>query len=90
MARHHLTWPGLAALLAASCLNQKITVRHEVPFFFFSLLGLHLWHMEDPRLGVELELQLPAYATATAMPDWIRAASETYTAAHGNTGYLTH
>ena len=25
--------------------------------------------MEVPRLGVELELQLPAYATATAMPD---------------------
>ena len=26
--------------------------------FFF--LQLHLWHMEAPRLGVELELQLPA------------------------------
>ena len=26
-------------------------------------------HMEVPRLGVESELQLPAYATATAMPD---------------------
>ena len=25
--------------------------------------------MEFPRLGVELELQLPAYATATATPD---------------------
>ena len=25
--------------------------------------------MEVPRLGVELELQLPAYATATAMTD---------------------
>ena len=25
--------------------------------------------METPRLGVESELQLPAYATATAMPD---------------------
>ena len=24
---------------------------------FFSFLGLHLWHMEVPRLGVELELQ---------------------------------
>ena len=28
-------------------------------------LGLHPWHRELPRLGVELELQLPAYATAT-------------------------
>ena len=25
-------------------------------------------HMEVPRLGVESELQLPAYATATATP----------------------
>ena len=25
--------------------------------------------MKAPRLGVELELQLPAYTTATAMPD---------------------
>ena len=30
-------------------------------FFFF--LGLHLQHMEASRLGVELELQLPAYTT---------------------------
>ena len=26
-------------------------------------------HMEFPKLGVKLELQLPAYATATALPD---------------------
>ena len=37
--------------------------------FFFVFLGLHLQHMEVPRLGVELELQPPAYATATAIPD---------------------
>ena len=42
--------------------------------------------MEVPRLGVESELQLLAYttATATAMPD------PSYTAAHGNAGSLTH
>ena len=33
------------------------------------ILGLHLWHMEVPRLGVELELQLLAYTTATAILD---------------------
>ena len=38
-------------------------------FFFFCFLGPQLQHMEVPRLGVELELQLPAYTTATAMPD---------------------
>ena len=37
--------------------------------FVFSFLGLHWQHIEDPRLGVFSELQLLAYATATAMPD---------------------
>jgi len=45
-----------------------------VSFFSFSFLLFFLiyifratpWHMEVPRLGVELELQLPAYTTATA------------------------
>ena len=32
-------------------------------FFFF--LGMHPQHMEVPRPGVELELQLPASTTAT-------------------------
>ena len=35
---------------------------------FFIFLGLHLQHMEVPRLGVESELQLLSY-TVTAMPD---------------------
>ena len=38
-------------------------------FFFLSFLGPHLWHVDVPRLGVCLELQLPAYAIATATPD---------------------
>ena len=32
-------------------------------------LGPHPWHMEVPRLGVESELQLPAYTTASATSD---------------------
>ena len=35
----------------------------------FCFLGPHLWHMEAPRLGVESELQLPAYTTAIATRD---------------------
>ena len=35
----------------------------------FVFLGPHQWHMEVPRLGIELELQLPAYATAIATGD---------------------
>ena len=38
-------------------------------FFFFFFLGPHLQHMEVPNLGVESELQLPAYTTAIAMWD---------------------
>ena len=38
-------------------------------FFFFLFLGPHPWHLEVPRLGVILELQLPAYTTATATRD---------------------
>ena len=33
------------------------------------LLRQHPWHMEVPRLGVELDPQLSAYTTATVMPD---------------------
>ena len=38
-------------------------------FFFFGLFRAAPWHMEVPKLGVESELHLPAYATATATPD---------------------
>ena len=34
-------------------------------FLSFCLLGPYVWHMEVPRLGVQLELELPACATAT-------------------------
>ena len=34
--------------------------------FFFVFLGPHPRHMDVPRLGVESELQLPAYTTAIA------------------------
>ena len=39
-------------------------------FIFFFLLP-YLWHMEVPRLGFQLELQLPAYTTATPDPSCI-------------------
>ena len=44
----------------------------ELLCLFIVFLGPHLQHMEDPRLGVESELQLPTYATATAMQDLSR------------------
>ena len=38
-------------------------------FFFFFFLDPPLRHMETPTLGVESELQLPTYTTATATLD---------------------
>ena len=49
----------------------------------------HLQHMEVPWLGVQLELQLPAYTTATATqgPSCI---CDLHHTAHDNAGSLTH
>ena len=54
----------LSALHVLSQLLLKTSLWGNIFFFFF--LGLHLRHMEVPRLGVESELQLKACTTATA------------------------
>ena len=63
-------------------------------FVLFLILGPHPGHMEVSRLGVELELQLPASTTATATWDPNRICdlheSVNYTAALGHAGSLTH
>ena len=46
-----------------------MTLPSQIFFFVFAFLGPHLRHMEVPRLGVESELQLSAYTTATALQD---------------------
>ena len=49
---------------------QTFTYTHiHTKGFFFLLLRLHPQHMEVPRLGIESELQLPAYITAMATSD---------------------
>ena len=60
--------PGRAHVLQGLCL----------------LLGPHPQHMEAPRLGVKLEVQLEA--TPQPQPRQIRAASASYLTACGNTG----
>jgi len=61
-------FPGLVHRLV--CFEKTFHFGHfSLLFFFFLLLGLHLQHMEVPRLGVESELQLLAYTTATAMSE---------------------
>ena len=59
-------------------------MRWSWDFFFFLLFRA----MEVPRLGIELELQLLAYTTATARPD--PSCIWTHTTTHGNAGSPTH
>ena len=56
--------------------------------FFFFFLGLHLWHMEVPRLGAEWELQL--LASPQPQQRQIQATYAAYATVHGNAGFLTH
>ena len=57
-------------------------------FVLFVFLGPHLRHMEVPRLGVWLELLLPAYATASATPNPSCVCD--LTTAHGKARSLTY
>ena len=53
-------------------MGQNYYHLHFILFIYFCLfvfLGPHPWCMEVPSLGVKLEPQLLAYATATATPD---------------------
>ena len=59
-------------------LSRFICVNYYQVRFFFSF-----GHMEVPMLGVESELQLPAYATATASPSLVCDL-------HGKARSLTH
>ena len=58
----------------------SLSLFNIITFFFFCILGPHLWHMEVPRLGVKSEPQQGR----------IRAMSETYTTARGNARPFTH
>ena len=55
--------------LSVACIKDPDRYKFFFIFTFFVFLGPHQWHMEVSRLGVELELQLPAYTTATATQD---------------------
>ena len=63
---------GSGIVTAVACIWSHAGTPRSVAFFFFFqffFLGPHPWHMDSPRLGVLLELQLPACTTATATPD---------------------
>ena len=63
----------------------KLPDRDFILFFF---LGLHLWHIEVSRLGVELELQLQPIPQP--QQHQILVTSVTYAAAFGNSRTLTY
>ena len=44
-------------------LRRHVSLEHLF-IYLFIFLGLHLQHMEVPRLGVKSELKLPAYTKA--------------------------
>ena len=59
----------LCLLVDASFFSLSLSLSF---FLFFVFSGPHLWHMEVPRLGVKLELQLLALTTAAATLDLSR------------------
>ena len=53
------------------CITDSLCYKPEdnttyTPINFFFFLWPHLWHMEVPGLGIESELQPPAYTVCTA------------------------
>ena len=61
---------NIATYIVADCttsdfLPKFIPKLGGYAFIFFPFLRPHPWHMEVPKLGVELELQLPATSPAT-------------------------
>ena len=51
--------------------GKRLSCSHFIFYFYFCFLGLHMWHVEVPRLGVESELQPPAYTAGPQDPSLI-------------------
>ena len=59
----------ILCLLSLKSVPCQSIIFNILKFFAFCLFRAALWHMEVPRLGVQWELLLLAYTTATAMRD---------------------
>ena len=72
----------LKVVSAADLFTLKWLIMLSDLVFFFSL-GPYLQRMEVPRLGVEWELQLPAYTTTTATQDLSRTCNLHHSSGQG-------
>ena len=64
-----LTMYFLTSSAVQKYLLSQCFLFYFILFYFIVFFGLHTRHMEVPRLGVQSELKLPAYTTATATQD---------------------
>lgn len=62
-------FPFVSLMPESVDLYVMLNCSNWIYFFFFSFLPHHLPHMGVPRLGVNSELQLPAWASATTTLD---------------------
>ena len=67
---------------------NSVQLKFLQSFLFFPFLRLHLQHMEVPKIGVKLDLQLGPIPQP--WQHWIRATSVTYAAACSNARSLIH
>ena len=59
---HFLPIPTSQSALQSKWLGEGHYVLSLSRFFFFVFLGLHSWHMEAPRIGVQSELKLQSWS----------------------------
>ena len=65
----HLCFVVYCILFSCEYSLCNFSIESLLIFFLFFSLGWHSWYMEVPRLGVEAELHLLAYATALTTQD---------------------
>ena len=63
--RHPVSGISIIAVKTDKDTFLELPSQTNLLFLFFCFLGLHLWHMEVPSLGIKSEVQLLATATAT-------------------------
>ena len=64
-----ITFSGTFSTFLSQLLSSSMSISSSFFFFAFCFLRPHPQYMKIPRLGVQWELQLPAYTTATAASD---------------------